>query len=361
MSSIRCEETLKDEKRPTIASVETHTMGASLHKYLQMKVHCDIQQNVYRSIHVIGQHSRLPPTRTASVEKNDKPFNWQRPTAIDHGDGSLTLMCFPGPGYVQHYAAIIATYLHLQGQDPSIVTYTLPSQDECMAPLLKSNLRAMGNVDTVVLGYVHGLERYVTSGKWVGGGSDQLFAWQKYHAPDGTTVAFLGCRVSFWGDIAGNVVRALQQLNQTKTVLYIGKLGTLLPEIPPNKFLATGCTSLVNGAQVTWENVLEKHIARPDRVIHGAHYSLPSVLDETKQWLEARMGIFDFVDPEIGHMALASNAGGTGFGYLHIISDNIARKYEYDLSNERVEQVLRDREMLIAAIGDTLQRFFESA
>lgn len=356
MSSLNSTE---NEMKPTIASIDTHTMGASLHKYLQMKVHSDIQQNVYKSIRVVGQHSRLPPANTASVEKNDKPFNWQRPTSISTADGTLTLLCFPGPGYVEHYASIIATYLSLKGQDPSIVTYTVPTQDECMTPLLTSNLSAMGEVDTVVLGYVHGLKHY-TSGEWIGGGADQLFAWQKYDAPDGTTVAFLGCRVSFWGDIAGNVVRALQQMNKVKTVLYIGKLGTLLPEVPPNKMLATGSMSLVNGIEVEWESVLENYIARPEKVLHGAHYSLPSVLDETKEWLEAQKGVFDFVDPEIGHMAQASNEGGTRFGYLHIISDNIAKKYEYDLSNERMVQVLRDREELVGAIQDTLARFLSS-
>ncbi|KAK4610385.1 hypothetical protein CLAFUW4_13708 [Fulvia fulva] len=114
---------------------------------------------------------------------------------------------------------------------------------------------------------------------------------------------------------------------------------------------------MVDNELVQWPNVLDPHITCPE-VIRGAHYSLPSVLDETRDWLEKYRQVFDFVDPEIGHMAKACNEGGTGFGCLHIISDNIAKKYSYDLSNERLQQVVTDREMLLDGIQDTLERFF---
>lgn len=52
--------------------------------------------------------------------------------------------------------------------------------------------------------------------------------------------------------------------------------------------------------------------------------------------------------------------GGTRFGYLHIVSDNLAEKYEYDLSNERARQVLDDRERLLNEIEVILGMFFDS-
>ena len=87
----------------------------------------------------------------------------------------------------------------------------------------------------------------------------------------------------------------------------------------------------------------------PD-VAHGIHCTLGSVLDETKDWLFAVEKRFDFVDPEIGHMAIAALEGGTEFGNLHIISDNLARKYIHDLSNERLRDVLKDRKILVSKI-----------
>jgi len=110
---------------PTIASPETHSMGTSLHDYLQMKVYPDIQQKGFKAIEVRGKHLRHSPARTSMIEKCGKPFNWQRPTTVIHPDGRVEVMCFPGPGYVQHYAAIVATYLELQGRDPLVVQVIL--------------------------------------------------------------------------------------------------------------------------------------------------------------------------------------------------------------------------------------------
>ncbi|KAJ4369707.1 hypothetical protein N0V83_005470 [Neocucurbitaria cava] len=345
---------------PTITSIETHTMGKSLFKYLHMKVHPDIQNADWEAIVVKGHHSRLAPSRVASIEKRDKPFNWQRPTTSYNEKGRiLELLVFPGEDYVQHYAAIVATYLSLTGKNPSIVTYQLPTPAQCMKPLLQSNLKPMSDVDIVILGYVDGLRRF-TSGTWQGGGDDELFSWQVLTLPNGTTVAFLGCRICFWGDIGGNVVRALQSINKAKCVIYVGKLGSLRPEDRPNSVLATGNSSMAKGSIVTWKNPLEDAVDESSMVERGVHYSLPSVLQETHAWLEDHKRSFHWVDPEIGQMAKASLEGGTRFGYLHIVSDNLAEKYEYDLSNERARQVLDDRERLLKEIEVILGVFFDS-
>lgn len=347
-------------KDPTVASVSTHTMGNSLSRYLKMKVHPDIQERSWPEILIRGGHVRDFPGRISSVEKADKPFNWQRPTTILSHDGGLELCCFPGKDYVRHYAAIVATYLSLQGRDPSIVRYIEPSFKDCMAPLLCSNLLQLGQVDIAVLGYVHGLKDLVGPGEWVGGRSDELFAWKARILPNGLKVAFIGCRVSFWGDIAGNLVRALQDVNGVKAVLYIGKLGTLRPQHTPNYILATGDTSIVHGAVLKWQNPLALIDTTDPTIVHGRHCTLSSVLDETRSWLDEHKHICDWVDPEIGHMALASVAGSTQFGYLHIVSDNLAKKYVHDLSNERQVQVLKDRKTMVAKIEAVVEKFFES-
>lgn len=91
----------------------------------------------------------------------------------------------------------------------------------------------MGAVDIVIVGYVHGLERW-TQGTWEDSNSDKLLSWKKMISQRGYRVAFLGCRVSFWGDIAINMVPALQRLHGAKCVLYVGKMGSLRTEHVPN-------------------------------------------------------------------------------------------------------------------------------
>ncbi len=54
----------------------------------------------------------------------------------------------------------------------------------------------------------------------------------------------------------------------------------------------------------------------------------------------------DFVDQEIGHMASAAVSVDMEFTYIHIVSDNLARKYEEDLSDERVASVFAKRRRL---------------
>ena len=273
------------------------------------------------------------------IEKRDKLFNWQRPTTSTLNCRTLQLNCFPGVEYVQHYAAITATYFSLKGRNPESVQYALPSQQECLEPLLSTNLAEMGGVDIVIVGYVHGLEHW-TQGPWEGSNSNKLFSWKKIMTPRGYRAAFLGCRVSFWGDIAGNIVRAFQELNGEKCVLYVGKSGGLRSEHVPNHWPATGCQSVVHSELVIWANPLESHLQHSSRVAYGVHCTLGLVLDETKEWLLAARRQYDFVDPEIGHMAKASLEGGTEFGYLHIISRNLVRKYTHDLSNERLTDVI---------------------
>ena len=344
--------------RPTVASVKTHTMGNSLIEYLRMKVHPDIQNKVWSRIVVQGIHDRDPSKACIStIEKTDKSFNWQRPTTFEEDSQTIRLQCFPGVDYVKHYAAITATYLSLIGEAAGSVHYALPSESECMRPLLDSNLERMGPVDVAIVGYVQ--FETLAQGPWEGGDSNELFAWRIVESPKGYRVAFLGCRICFWGDIGGNVVRALQILNHAKCVLYVGKLGSLRAEHSPNRWLATGCQSFVHNRLVTWKNPLEYLVRDSPSIVRGVHCSLGSVLDETKEWLREAQEECDFVDPEIGQMAKASLEGGTEFGYLHIVSDNLAGKYIHDLSNERLGAVLDSRRTLLGEVEDILRRFLD--
>jgi nucleoside phosphorylase len=176
-------------------------------------------------------------------------------------------------------------------------------------------------------------------------------------------VAFLGFRPAFWGDISGEVVHYLASHCGVREILYLGKLGSVRKGIKPNTVLATGGLSYVRGQAVEWENVLEDSVASVAQActITGNHITLGSVLHETKNWLASLPGSVDFVDPEVGMMGQAAVQHGIRFGYLHIISDNVAEKYEEDLSNERMRNVLRGRSKLYEVVQDILGHHLSSA
>jgi hypothetical protein len=212
------------------------------------------------------------------------------------------------------------------------------------------------DVDTVVLGLVWHLPRLTAGQTWSGSGP-----WQWIIRTFGARkVAFLGFRPAFWGFISGEVVHYLSsKFNSIEQVIYLGKLGVLKPGVRPNAFLATGSTSLVHGRTVQWSNVLASSVARVgrDHVLVGAHVTLGSVLHETKAWHAGLVDTIDFVDPEIGMMSQAAVRSRVGFGYLHMITDNLGEKYDEDLSNERVERVVAERARLHGVVEDVMENY----
>ncbi len=144
----------------------------------------------------------------------DKEFNWQRPTASVR-DKTLEIQCFPGYDHVEHYAELITTYLKIQERNgnhsltpPLRVTYISSSCSDTQLALRTSNLQELPcDVDTVVLGLVHRLERLTGSATWQGS-KDGCFGWivRRFNQ---RLVAFVGCQPSFWGDISGEIVHFL--------------------------------------------------------------------------------------------------------------------------------------------------------
>lgn len=324
-------------------------------------MHQDILSRPWDAIIVTGKHSRTSPSIIFDGEKRDKPFNWQRPTARVEGN-SLYIQCFPGADHVRHYAELIATYLTITDSagvltPPSRVSFILPPDGETQIALERTNLSQLPKFDIAVLGLVHRLDTLT------GGftdhqveSEDDAFDWVIRNI-NGRAVAFIGFKPSFWGDISGEIVSRLANKHGISEALYIGKLGSVKHGVKPNRWLATGEESLVQGKRVPWTNAFREESlaqAAPVPVMVGRHITVPSVIDETKDWL-ATVGDYDFVDPEVGMMARAAVKAKISFGYLHIISDNVAEKYSEDLSNERDGGVLIGRAVLYEQIQAVLR------
>lgn len=324
--------------------VHRHTMSvASLRRYLEIKAHHLLREHDWARICVVGGYDR--DCVISANEKNDKLFNWQRPTAEIQG-GNLIIKCFPGRDYVHHYALIIATYLSLIGRYRGQVDYELPDEHTCAEAVGRLDMDPSGD-DLVVLGW--GLGHFGDTASWTYG---QGYAWQRTEL-HGRRVLYLGYLHSIWGDVAGRVVSRLAALG-ARRVVYVGKVGALDPAIAPNTCLATGDTSILGAGPIQWRNVFGDLAADQPDVRAGVHVTSPSILLEDTRWLAGQRGI-RFVDPEIGHMGRAAHAAGIEFGFLHVISNNLARAYPADLSNERLAPVVERRTQLLDRIDEIIQ------
>ncbi|MFJ2218364.1 hypothetical protein ACIQVO_39975 [Streptomyces sp. NPDC101062] len=323
--------------------VDGHTMGPdSLLRYLEIKVHHLIQEQDWERIRVVGGYDR-----TAVVSRHEKPgklFNIERPTATVHGR-DLIVKAFPGADYVRHYALVIATYLAMTGRTAGAVCYQPPGEEECRAAVEEISLGLEG--DLVIVGW--GLQHLAPSrGVWTWG---RGYAFKRAEIC-GRRVVYLGFSHSIWGDVAGRVVARLAALG-ARDVVYVGKVGALSPGVEPNTWLATGHRSLVGGALVTWDDFFGEFAANAPGVHSGLHVTSPSILLENRKWL-AEHAEYAFVDPEIGPMGMAAHRAGIRFGYLHVISNNLARHYPADLSNERHGDVVRRRAVLVDRIRSVI-------
>ncbi|MFE7485009.1 hypothetical protein [Streptomyces sp. NPDC057552] len=326
---------------PAPVDPDRHTMSRErLLAYLQIKVHHLIQEQDWDSIRIVGGYDR---TRGISrYEKGGKLFNAERPTAEAYGR-DLLVQAFPGADYVQHYALIIATYLAMTGRPADTVAFQPPGEEECRTALNALDLDLRG--DVVIVGW--GLEHLAPpSGVWTRGPG---YCWQRTQV-GGTGVVYLGFRHSIWGDVAGRTVTRLARLG-AGAVVYVGKVGGLDPGTEPNQWLATGNTSLWGGALVSWDDFFGDYARTQPGVRSGLHVSSPSILLENQDWLAQHASSYAFVDPEIGPMGAAARRAGIRFGYLHVISNNLAALYPADLSNERHRDVLRRRAVLLDRIA----------
>ena len=332
-----------EEKYPVvIKDVLNHTMEDQLYKYLETKMHHLIKERKFRKILVKGQYNRS--AIIGDNEKDDKLFNLHRPTAKIK-DNVLTILVPTGKDYVMHYASLIATYLAINSRKYDHVFYLEPSLEELNLLVLKSNLCAIQPKKIVIMGF--GLTNLGGAGSWKGKGAF-LYKHEKIGINE---LTLLGCKHSLWGDISEVVTKYLAKELGVKSLVYIGKLGSLKKKVVPNIHLATGRFSFVKGKKIYWNSLFED-VDNPI-LVKGAHYTSPSTLLEDKKWFSKNQN-FDFVDPEIGHFAKGAIESGINFSYIHIISNSLAKKNEENLSNEREQKILEKRFNLMAEIKKIL-------
>ena len=328
-----------------------HTMGVSLKRYLEIKVHHLFDDGNFDA--VIIRNNFDHQSGISNKEKNNKLFNYIRPTATIE-NSTLYINCFPGIDYIFHYGNIYKTYASLT-QRTIDVFHCLPTYEECWNAIVESGLKGIPKVHTVIMGYVEGLQWLSDDSNWNDTG---FFGWKNVNMATDETI-LLGCKHTYWGEIAGRIVSYLAK-NGVQRIIYSGKLGTLKSYLEPNISIATGNSSILpNGETIVWNNLFDKFADVDSNVYNGIHITVPSVLQETGLWLVENINKADFVDPEIGHMALAALNNNIQFSYFHIVSDNLAKKYETDLSNEREYDVIKKRKELSKKIGMAIKELLK--
>lgn len=331
------------DSKYTSATYDEHSMGKSLKRYIEIKLADEIFDEKIKTIKIVGEYDRLKGV--SKKEKNDKLFNYKRPTTIIDGDTAI-IRCYPGVDYVYHYASLAETYLKILGLNKKI-SVEFPTEEQVYSELKKSNLLSLPKVKTVILGYVVGFDYLSNDKEWNGKGD---FLWKSLDKDK----ILVGCKHSYWGDIAGYIVSILASMG-VQNVIYIGKLGTLNKNNIPNESIATGSKSVfIDGSYVEWNNMFNDE--KSPFIRDGVHFTLPSIIQETKEWVKDNYKTIDYVDPEIGHMAKAAVDNSINFSYIHIISDSLVNKYDEDLSNERKTEIIEKRKKLINIIGDCIQK-----
>ncbi len=215
-----------------------HTMGVSLEKYVNIKIHHLIQENDYDEIRIVGEHDRTNSI-ISKLEKNDKITNWQRPTAHVE-DNILYLKCFPGVDYIRHYSSLVSSHLAMSNRNYSHVSYTLPDESECWDAVQSIGLEQVPIGDVVVVG--HGLPTIAETNQWNG---NQSILWHSKKIGS-KKVTFLIVQFSFWGDILRRIVNILASRG-AETVIFTAKVGGIDKVLTPNIDIVTGDNSFVGG------------------------------------------------------------------------------------------------------------------
>ncbi|KAK1518257.1 hypothetical protein CABS01_05791 [Colletotrichum abscissum] len=246
------------------------------------------------------------------IEKQLTPFNFRRPTATIIDDSTATK-----------------------------VETIIPTDWASENVLRKSNLTELGATDVVIFGEVHRLTQLVSGITWGSQHPNGLFAWHTFESEGGKSITMLGCREGLWGEAAGSLVRVLRKFSKTQCLIYVSKVGSLAENVSANERIATGDESTLGDKDIAWDDPLRdmKSIASSDLVLRGRHVSVPSPLCETKEWLRHWQETCAWVDCETWHMAQAAKDVEVKFGYLHIVSDNLAEEDGENLSNEDCDEI----------------------
>ena len=334
ISNLKCFEPYLDTN--TIFQINTdfeHTMSSSLYAYVQNKIHSNCNQYAHFTFNTAYKRDETEVIKSSN-EKTDKFFNWQRPT-LDKNKSDYYI--FPGQDYLIHYNLLYNYWVNKRRKHTPLQNAKHIKINKVEFNTIWDNINLPNKLgNTVILGYVKAIKDLEYE-EWEEFKVNKQFGYCNHLS---SSVTLLGCYHSYWGDISGVLVYKLAAYG-VRNILYVGKLGSLTPELKANTDLITGSLSYLKGSIIDWSsNNLCKELDLPQ----VRHYSLPSTMLETKAWAIKARTEFDVVDPEIGHMAQQALQCGINFGYIHLVTDYLLSENNYEgLHNEREFKSKREK------------------
>lgn len=173
-------------------------------------------------------------------------------------------------------------------------------------------------------------KHWLTAGPRAGPGNNKLWSWElRVHKPSGQKLVLFGSKVTYWGNLAGELTAALCEIG-AKAVLHVGvKVASRQDKSASKRYrvLAPQSFALVNPAiqQLSIENVLYDKVDHLHR--SALHVSVPSPFDEAEEFLDHVVQQLspNTVDDEGAYIARAAHAAGVQFGALYFVSDTLVR------------------------------------
>ncbi len=319
-------------------------MWKSLHKYVDIKTHQILKEKTYQHIKIKWNYNR-EDNEISIYEKNDKIFNWKRPTAIIE-ENTVTINCIPWDDYIKHYYYLINTFLQINNIKNVFTTYELPWTKHKKDFFNNYDFLELKNSDYLILWHIDKIwvfeeKKYITIKDF----KYKIWKinWKK--------VSLLWAEFSLRGDFWWYLIENLTQY-WIKNIIYIWKVWWIQKNIEPNKHIATWNNSIVN-----WKTIFRKNLftwIKWKNIIHWKHYTSKSIILENKKRLKEN-NEYDFVDPEIGQFAKFANKNWIWFSYIHLISNNLNNElYKEDLSNERKKETIKKRKEIFKQIWKIL-------
>lgn len=361
---------VSDEEIP-VADPARHTMGAALDAYVAQRLpreQLDAARAQGKPVEVHGIYPyHLPrvlpgavPVAAGLHPRAGKLCNAIRPWWFAHPAGQLVVAVPPGRDYVLHYASLIRHY----GAELRQVT-RYPEAERAIA-----SWSGLGELvrpgDRILVGYVDELTALLRAH---GAQVARVATSTAYHAawlefPDRTRVTAIGVRFSFWGCIAGHLVRACADRGAAE-VIYAGKLGTLTgpDDVYGRLFIPSGYAIVAPGARPRLLPAPRNDLlAAFPQLGSGLHVSVATVLEEDLPMRAAAAALrADTVDNEIAQMALALG-GRTAFSAIHFATDYLqdgsGKAARFNLANNRSLEAHTERDRMLCKVAETLARYY---
>lgn len=327
-----------------------HSMQKHLFKYTENKVHSLIKENIkiIKYIKVIWNYDR--GNIVSKEEKNDKIFNFKRPTAFLDWD-TIYISCFPWKDYIKHYVNIIATYFKINKINMPLISYRLPSNNFIYNSFYENGLSELNhlNCDIIIFWNVDKILLFEER-KFIKNWDFYYKAW----IINNKKVVLLGCEFSIWWNTWEHFVDILSKIVKFSAFIYVWKLWIMDKDIEPNKYIATWNKSYINWSFITWNNLFNNCL--DSNIIHSNHTTCYSVIEESIYNIWKYKKNWKFIDPEIWNMAKSCKKNWKRFSYLHIISDNVIIPYSENLSNERKTDIIEKRKKLFKQIWQIFRK-----